>query len=588
MPEGGGPRNQFGLDFAAAGYTWTTDLCQLDSDGDGRTNGEELGDPLCVWTEGSTPVRTTDISHPGLPDNPNKPGFCTPVNSYADSFVVPLKVSNLEVPQNSTAYACQQITIDTSMFLGDANETNSYIVKIEPDIDRAANVQHILLQECTGYQNTTDGACPQAGSVCDRITYAWGPTDTEFCLPHFVGMPVSNTKYYMIKIYYKNPALTSGLLDNSGFNLTITANESVQVSAGVLMTGRIESRSLVLPAGLPNATTSGVCPAACTNLTLESNGINVFGSFLFMHSLGRRIWTELSNNVTTEVVGEDLDFITTNYTFSPNTPFDKIKPKDKIFTACEYDTSSSSTPPEGEVCFSFLMHYPRLPSNACGSFTADRYRDNRETAFCGTAGLWDVALNTPIPTSCYFNLTAHVDYALEVILPKCRINGSDVCSDECRSLLLTWFQSPCVELWGITYMFDLACPNATCDQFQAMLPHNCYGLCAYNLESDHCLQPTGNILKYTCVDHQCVPVYAVQPPTATPMAEPVAAPTSSPTDATPGNGVRFNQRYGPAYYAMMSVVVAIGVAVAGFAVGFFVWKTVQNRELNYNANIQPN
>lgn len=130
------------------------------------------------------------------------------------------------------------------MFLGDANETNSYIVKIEPDIDRAANVQHILLQECTGYQNTTDGACPQAGSVCDRITYAWGPvsidftervslnaglmnsqTDTEFCLPHFVGMPVSNTKYYMIKIYYENPALTSGLLDNSGFKLTITANE---------------------------------------------------------------------------------------------------------------------------------------------------------------------------------------------------------------------------------------------------------------------------------------------------------------------------------------------------------------------------
>jgi dopamine beta-monooxygenase len=29
MPEGGGPRNQFGLDFAAAGYNWTTALCQL-------------------------------------------------------------------------------------------------------------------------------------------------------------------------------------------------------------------------------------------------------------------------------------------------------------------------------------------------------------------------------------------------------------------------------------------------------------------------------------------------------------------------------------------------------------------------------
>lgn len=61
-----------------------------------------------------------------------------------------------------------------------------------------------------------------------------------------------------------------------------------------------------------------------------------------MHSLGRRIWTERSNATTSEFVGEDLDFMISNYTFTPNTPFDKIKPNDKIFTACEYDTSSST------------------------------------------------------------------------------------------------------------------------------------------------------------------------------------------------------------------------------------------------------
>jgi uncharacterized protein YneF (UPF0154 family) len=36
---------------------------------------------------------------------------------------------------------------------------------------------------------------------------------------------------------------------------------------------------------------------------------------------------------------------------------------------------------------------------------------------------------------------------------------------------------------------------------------------------------------------------------------------------------------------MMAVVVVVGVGVAGFAVGFFIWKTVQNRELNYNTSI---
>lgn len=29
-------------------------MCQKDSDMDGKTNGEELGDPNCVWKQGDT------------------------------------------------------------------------------------------------------------------------------------------------------------------------------------------------------------------------------------------------------------------------------------------------------------------------------------------------------------------------------------------------------------------------------------------------------------------------------------------------------------------------------------------------------
>ena len=65
-PAGGGATNQFGADFRAAGHVWTVALCQKDSDGDGMTNGEELGDPTCVWKPGKTPTRTTDITHPGV------------------------------------------------------------------------------------------------------------------------------------------------------------------------------------------------------------------------------------------------------------------------------------------------------------------------------------------------------------------------------------------------------------------------------------------------------------------------------------------------------------------------------------------
>eukprot|EP00737_Agarophyton_chilense_P003682 gb/GEZJ01004376.1/.p1 GENE.gb/GEZJ01004376.1/~~gb/GEZJ01004376.1/.p1 ORF type:complete len:380 (-),score=56.14 gb/GEZJ01004376.1/:308-1423(-) len=65
----GAARNPFGLDFKAAGLEWNKDLCEKDSDGDGITNGEELGDPCCEWTvDNPTQLRLTQLSHPGVND----------------------------------------------------------------------------------------------------------------------------------------------------------------------------------------------------------------------------------------------------------------------------------------------------------------------------------------------------------------------------------------------------------------------------------------------------------------------------------------------------------------------------------------
>mmetsp|Transcript_38274 Transcript_38274/g.89890 ORF Transcript_38274/g.89890 Transcript_38274/m.89890 type:complete len:537 (-) Transcript_38274:109-1719(-) len=66
---GGGARNAFGAAFAAEGRSWTTTLCQADSDSDGETNGAELGDPNCVWTESATPAEGGTRSHPGYSDS---------------------------------------------------------------------------------------------------------------------------------------------------------------------------------------------------------------------------------------------------------------------------------------------------------------------------------------------------------------------------------------------------------------------------------------------------------------------------------------------------------------------------------------
>jgi hypothetical protein len=66
--EGGGPTTPYGDDFVGQGNNWTQALCLHDSDGDGQTNGLELGDPCCVWSVGSKPSVSHAISHPGLAD----------------------------------------------------------------------------------------------------------------------------------------------------------------------------------------------------------------------------------------------------------------------------------------------------------------------------------------------------------------------------------------------------------------------------------------------------------------------------------------------------------------------------------------
>ena len=69
--KGKAPRNAFGDDFEEADKKWTKDLADKDADGDGFTNGEELGDPQGTWVymENVESDRTF-VSFPGDKDSP--------------------------------------------------------------------------------------------------------------------------------------------------------------------------------------------------------------------------------------------------------------------------------------------------------------------------------------------------------------------------------------------------------------------------------------------------------------------------------------------------------------------------------------
>ena len=63
---GGTPRNPFGEDYESTS-AWAK-LCEKDSDGDGATNGVELGDPDCTWRPGDADPEGY-LSQPGNHDD---------------------------------------------------------------------------------------------------------------------------------------------------------------------------------------------------------------------------------------------------------------------------------------------------------------------------------------------------------------------------------------------------------------------------------------------------------------------------------------------------------------------------------------
>jgi hypothetical protein len=58
--------------YVSNGRKWTRGLCTSDSDGDGQSNGLEMGDPCCTWTVGAAPVFTSDLSDPNNPASTTK------------------------------------------------------------------------------------------------------------------------------------------------------------------------------------------------------------------------------------------------------------------------------------------------------------------------------------------------------------------------------------------------------------------------------------------------------------------------------------------------------------------------------------
>ncbi|XP_033727098.1 peptidylglycine alpha-amidating monooxygenase-like [Pecten maximus] len=378
-PRGGGSINPFGVDFKNAGMKWTRALCEMDSDGDGETNGQELGDPDCGWTKGSVAAVTKDISHPGI-CTPYSDPACQAVNTWIDCELedldcdakdgvgtknMSLRIPKMAVPASMTSYYCMTYQMPSDI--------DYHIISLEPLVDNVNVLHHILIYGCEDSDETiyhTPKPCEMYTQQCPSYLAGWGIGEKGTCLYKETGFRIGKTGFrtILLQFHWNNPELRVDYTDNSGLNVFYTPILR-PYDAKMLTVG---TRYFEIPPGEQEVKVEGRCSTDCSSLLL-TGPVYITMANSHMHYLGRKqtfqqyrngVWIRDISNID----GFQYDAIT-EYHFDP--PIE-VLPGDELRTTCTYQTvSRDKTTFEGEgtsdeMCFVFLRIFPA--ANTKGSF----------------------------------------------------------------------------------------------------------------------------------------------------------------------------------------------------------------------------
>jgi len=237
---GGGRRNPFGRDFARNSYIWDSCICKHDSDGDGKTNGEELGDPDCVWRPGSQPSVNTGLTHPGICE-PVDSELCQDKNDIeveeTEPFNCPavedegvivkdIRMDKTEIPAKETTYFCQYIPLD----LPDPDK-DYHIIAFEPIIDNVEVMHHTLVYGCRddfvaekGLANKTNTAEECGPMECEEMMIIWAVGVNGKCYQEDFGALIGKGgfKWLHMQQHWNNPQKKAGMTHSSGVRIHYT------------------------------------------------------------------------------------------------------------------------------------------------------------------------------------------------------------------------------------------------------------------------------------------------------------------------------------------------------------------------------
>lgn len=234
-----------------------------------------------------------------------------------------------------------------------------HLVGFAPRVDDTAIVHHVTLLESDTAVSGTPALCDQMGSSAAswRPVYGWAPGVGGFELPPEAGFPEDATTHFVVQVHYANPSHRPGHMDASGFDVCTTAALRPN-DADIMAFG---------------TTTFTVQPHATLDLSCSiqvpyyGQATHLFAALPHMHKLGRTI----SSVALPGGAGAPINLGTVpSWSFGSQAwlPIsDVLQPYDVVQTHCVWQNPGDIAVSYGErtadeMCFSFVMYYPKITS----------------------------------------------------------------------------------------------------------------------------------------------------------------------------------------------------------------------------------
>jgi hypothetical protein len=176
--------------FYAMGQTWNKAFCLADADGDGQSNGLEMGDPCCKWSPGQVPQFTTGLSDPNSAASTTMTPMPPCIMSYAAAnakLQCAVCVQALQLDMVKPSDNAAEFSLTSVKSCKDATQDDNQKILCVAALIK--NADQLLMDQKNGV--TATQSCTNLGLVCaPTVAPTKGPTTAPTKTPTAVPTTV--------------------------------------------------------------------------------------------------------------------------------------------------------------------------------------------------------------------------------------------------------------------------------------------------------------------------------------------------------------------------------------------------------------